>query len=163
MKQRGFTLIELLVAAVIIGILSTAVAMSITPSPRRILDTEAKRLATLLENANAETLAGQRRLAWVAHEGGYDFLVADDALASVPRWLPVGTNDPFRSRQLDDGLRIGQVEVDGQALAAGELLIFRRGDPPLFRIILTTAHDTPAATGTVLGLPNGRVTATVGK
>lgn len=165
MKQRGFTLIEMLVVLVIIGILSTAVALSINPGPRRLLDAEAARLASLLESANAEALAGQRRLAWTVHDhdGGYDFLLADDALTTTPRWLPVGMDDHFRSRRLDDEVRISHVEVDGRALAAGELLIFRRGDPPLFRIILSAGKGQAAATSTVLGLPSGRVTVTDGK
>jgi type II secretion system protein H len=170
MKHRGFTLIEMLVVIVIIGILSTTVALSITPSPRRALRTEATRLATLLETANAEALAGQRQLAWAAHADGYDFLLADAASGSDnrPRWLAVDandandTNDVFRSRKLAENISIGSVEVDGQPLNPGDLLVFRRGDPPLFRIVMVLAGSkgSPPLETALQGLPNGRVSVT---
>lgn len=167
MKHRGFTLIEMLVVIVIIGILSTTVALSITPSPRRALRTEATRLATLLETANAEALAGQRQLAWAAHADGYDFLLADAASGNdnLPRWLAVDANDAndiFRSRKLAENISIGSVEVDGQPLNPGDLLVFRRGDPPLFRIVMVLAGSkgSPPLETALQGLPNGRVSVT---
>ncbi|MBV2234656.1 MAG: prepilin-type N-terminal cleavage/methylation domain-containing protein [Sterolibacterium sp.] len=170
MQQRGFTLVEMLVVALIIGILGTTVVMTLRPSPQRTLQTEARRLAALLETANAEALAGQRQLAWQAHVTGYDFLLADDTadnsldrLAAPdndaqPRWLPIGTTaDMFRSRQFDDAVFISQIEVDGRILQTGDLLVFRRGDPPLFRIVLGSRTGGSPQEVRLQGLPNGRV------
>lgn len=157
---RGFTLIEMLVVVVIIGILTTGVALTISDNPRQNARHEAQRLAQLLEIASHEARAGQRLLAWSAHEQGYDFFVAENNSDRTPdaRWQAL-TDDPmFRPRTLEAGVKFGSIQVEGQPLSAGGLLIFRRGDPPLFRIQLqTTALANSASPLEIKSLPSGRV------
>lgn len=165
--MRGFTLIEMLVVVVIIGILTTTVALTLSDNPRQNTRHEAQRLASLLETANREAHAGQRRLAWSAHDKGYDFFIAesDADRHSETRWQPL-TDDPlFRPRTFESGVKLGAVKVDEQTLPPGALLIFRRSDPPLFRIRLiidtktsaASSIDTQASFIELRGLPTGQV------
>ena len=157
--SRGFTLIEMLVVVVIIGILTTSVALTLNDHPRQNARREAQRLASLLETASSEARAGQRLLAWAAHPAGYAFLVAENTEDRSPaaRWQPLMDDPLFRSRTLEDGVSFGAVSVDHQPLPPGGLLIFRRGDPPLFRIRLAANGDAGTAPIEVRGLPTGRV------
>ena len=50
-RRRGFTLIELLVVLAIMGILTTAVALTISHSPRHAATAEIRQLSLLLEAA----------------------------------------------------------------------------------------------------------------
>jgi len=167
--MRGFTLIEMLVVVVIIGILTTTVALTLSDNPGQNARHEAQRLASLLETANREAHAGQRSLAWSVHEKGYDFFTAESNVDhhSETRWQPL-TEDPlFRPRTFESGVKPGAVKVDEQTLPPGAMLIFRRNDPPLFsiRLIIDTktrsgsssGADTPSAFIELRGLPTGQV------
>lgn len=156
-SARGFTLIELLVVLVILGVLSVTVSLSTTPDPRRAAGADVERLALLLEAATIEAQAGGRQLAWSTLGDRYAFWEGSDQREQ--RWQPIKEDDRFRARRLAEGLHIDRVEIDGQALPAEGLLVFRRGDPPLFRIVLTTPRAPNAGSGVVelRGLANGRV------
>ncbi len=160
MRQRGFTLIEMLVVAAILGILVTAAALSISAPRQHDARRAAERLALLLEAAQAEAQAGQRQLAWSTQADGYRFWQAEATPdRNLSRWQALNSDTVFAPQTLQDGLRIGRVTVDAQALPEGELLVLRRGDPPLYRIAL----EAPATGAQVArrfelrGLPNGRV------
>lgn len=161
--QRGFTLIEMLVVAAIIGLLTTTVALTLSSNSRQAAASDARRLATLLETAIAEAQAGRRQIAWSAREGGYDFFAAEPSVdrtshtPHTPRWTPLGDDETFHARQLDNGVRIARVEVDGQPLPAGGLLVLRRGDPPLFRITLEPGSNSSIRAIELRGLPTGQV------
>lgn len=161
-SARGFTLIEMLVVVAIAGILTTAVALTTHPDPRRVAATDAQRLAVLLEAAQVEAQGGRRRLAWSATPTGYDFWEAENSLALEQRWQPLSGDETFHARHLAEGLHITRIEIDGQALPQGGLLIFRRGDPPLFHIALelsAAANSNAQGQPTIelRGLPTGRV------
>lgn len=160
-RDRGFTLIELMVVVIIIGILSVSVAFSVSQDSHRTALREAHRLATLLEIAMAETQSGKRRLAWSAHPEGYEFLVADATGHAgdigTLRWAPLIDDATLHPRKLADDIRITRVDVDRQPLPAGSLLILRRGDPPLFHIVLDTGGQTSSRMIELRSLPTGRV------
>ena len=139
--QRGFTLIELLVVLAIMGVLSVAVSLTLSTDGRRAANNDVQRLALLLETASLETQAGGRQLAWSTQDGGYSFWEMGDAREQ--RWQPLPNDALFRTRRLAEGLHIQREEIDGQTLPEGALLIFRRGDPLLFRIVLAL----PGASG----------------
>ncbi len=168
-SDRGFTLIELLVVVVIIGILSVSVAFSISGNAHRSTLREAHRLATLLEMAVAETQSGKRRLAWSARPDGYDFLTAESRSAGgTLRWTPLADDPIFRPRKLTEETRIMGVEIDHQPLPSGSLLVFGRGDPPLFRITLQSAEagiqaQSAAQTIELRGLPTGQISVLSGE
>ena len=155
---RGFTLIELLVVLAILGILSVAVSFSLNRDDRRANSAEVQRLALLLEAATLETQAGARQLAWSAAADGYAFW--ENLEAREQRWQPVADDERFRARRFSQGLHIERVEIDGHVLPAGGLLVFRRGDPTLFRILIDTAAPgavSAASTIELRGLASGRV------
>ena len=156
-SARGFTLIELLVVLVILGVLSVAASLSIKPDPRRAALADIERLALLLETATIEAQAGGRQLAWSAQDDRYSFWEISGR--GDQRWQPVNDDERFRARRLSEGLHIDRVEIDGQALPADALLVFRRGDPPLFRIVLITpkAADEPSGVAELRGMASGRV------
>jgi len=154
---RGFTLIEMLVVVAIVGVLSVAVALSVTPDSRRAATADAQRLALLLEAAMLEGQAGRRQLAMSANADGYSFWVAENTPQRVRNWQPLTDDEYFHMRRLSAGLHIARIDIDGQTLPEGGLLIFRRGDPPLFRIALEGSGSAPLDPVELRSLPNGRV------
>ncbi len=159
-RPRGFTLIEMLVVAAILGILVTAAALSMSAPRQRDVRQAVAHLALLLETAQAETQAGQRQLAWAGQAGGYSFWQAEPtSTQNAPRWQPLSADEVFRSQTLPEGLAITRVAVDGQPLPPGELLVMRRGDPLLFRIVFEApaVAAQPARHFELRGFPDGRV------
>ena len=146
---RGFTLIEMLVVLAILGILSVFVALSTTPDPRREAAAEAEKLGLLLEAALQEAQWGGRAIALSADTKGYRFLQAE----SERRWQPITDDELFRPRLLPGGMGISGIEVEGQTLPPGALLIFSSADVPLFRITL----NAPQGTLVLRSLPSGKV------
>ncbi|MCX7175993.1 MAG: prepilin-type N-terminal cleavage/methylation domain-containing protein [Proteobacteria bacterium] len=157
--MRGFTLIELLVVLVILGIMTTAVALSITTDPGRAVTSDVKRLSLLLEAAMIEAQAGRRQLAWSADAAGYEFWEAESSNERERHWLPLTADERFQSHRFAAGLHLVRLENEGLALPQGALLVFRRGDPPLFRIALESSGKQPGQAETIelRGLPTGRV------
>ena len=147
--MRGFTLIEMLVVIAILGILSTFVALTTAPDPRRGATIEAERLGLLLEAALQEAQWGGRAIAWSADAKGYRFLQAD----IERRWEPITGDDLFRARLLAEGTSLAGIEVEGQALPPCALLIFSPALAPLFRITL----NAPQGALVLRSLPNGKV------
>ena len=141
----------------ILGVLSVAVSLTLSTDGRRAALTDVQRLAQLLETATLETQAGGRRLAWSTQDNSYSFWEIGDPREQ--RWQPLTEDERFRPRKLAEGLHIQLVEVDGQALPPGALLQFKRGDPPLFRIVLALPESGGAAAGhmELRGTASGRV------
>jgi general secretion pathway protein H len=71
--MRGFTLLEMLVALAIAGIVASTLVVAAWPSPGARAEEEARRLAALIELADAEARADGRAIAWSPEPGGYAF------------------------------------------------------------------------------------------
>ncbi|MFA6310308.1 MAG: prepilin-type N-terminal cleavage/methylation domain-containing protein [Sterolibacterium sp.] len=156
---RGFTLIELLVVLVILGIMTTAVALSITTDPARAVTSDVKRLSLLLEAAMIEAQAGKRQLAWSSDATGYEFWEAESSNERERQWQPLAVDERFQPHRFAAGLRLIRLDNEGQELPQGSLLVFRRGDPPLFRIVLEGPVKSSGQADKIVlrGLPTGRV------
>lgn len=139
---RGFTLIELLVVLVIVGVLAGVVVFNFFGAGReRGLQTEAERLAALVELARVESV--NRNEAWglFVNPTEYGFAAYDDA---AQRWRrhTVGT---FRPRRPPAGVSL-EVNVEGRggrrqaapATATGK----RRQDVPRI-LIFSSGEQTP--------------------
>lgn len=128
----GFTLIELLVALAVIGIVAGSVALTL-PDPRiaerrAALQAWQAQAATAARRAQAEA----RPWAWeVSHEGAR-LLVDDDG-----RWRNAAGVDG-RRLPLPSGLRLGQVDIDGQTHGGVRRIVFA-AIPPLFSVELLDA------------------------
>lgn len=91
---RGFTLLELLVVLVIAGILLGMVVLNAMPGERQALQTEAQRIALLLQLARDEAIVRNRPIAFEADSTRYRFLIRDDN-----KWQPIGQDDLLRERE----------------------------------------------------------------
>jgi len=100
--MRGFTLLELLVVVAIIAIASTALVVNAWPGGAARAGTEARRLAALLEAAQAEARASGQPIAWSPAERSYAFLRRGEDGG----WGPFPEPSIFRERQLDGELRL---------------------------------------------------------
>lgn len=154
---HGFTLIEMLIVVAIVAVLSVSVALSIIPDAQRDAMNDARRLAMLLEIATLEGQTGSRQLAMSTTADSYSFWVAENTPQRTRNWQLLTNDEQFHMYRLAPGLRISHIDVDGQPLPEGGLLIFRRGDPPLFRIMLESSGSTPLAPIELRSQPNGRV------
>jgi general secretion pathway protein H len=128
--RGGFTLIELLVVLAILGVLSSLVAFSVAPDARRDAANETSRLKLVLELAAQEAQTSGRPIAWVAEGAGYHFMQGD----LERRWQALTDDEYLRPRKLADGMQIGSVSIDGQALPPGSWLVFASTGMPLFRV-----------------------------
>ncbi|MDD4928331.1 MAG: prepilin-type N-terminal cleavage/methylation domain-containing protein [Gallionella sp.] len=113
---NGFTLVELLVVLVVIGITLGITMVQLMPDKREVLRQEALRLALLLENAALEAQAGGRTLGWSGEASHYRFWRKND----YNEWVRIEDDNLFRPRELPDGIRVGQVTVEGLAIKPGD-------------------------------------------
>ena len=91
---RGFTLLELLVVLVIAGVLLGMVALNAIPGERQALQTEAQRIALLLQLARDEAIVRNRPIAFEADTNSYRFLIRDNN-----KWQPITQDDMLRERE----------------------------------------------------------------
>jgi general secretion pathway protein H len=92
-RTRGFTLLELLVVLVIAGILLGMVAFNAMPDERQALQSEAQRVALLLQLARDEAIVRNRPIAFEAEADRYRFVIRDGST-----WQPVTEDDLLRER-----------------------------------------------------------------
>jgi general secretion pathway protein H len=88
----GYTLLELLVVLVILGIVASAVSISLAPGEERRMTHEVDRLAALFRLAHDETRVSGRPIAWSADIDGYQFEVDGSVRGSDV------AGDPLRPR-----------------------------------------------------------------
>jgi general secretion pathway protein H len=117
-RARGFTLLELLVVLVIAGLLLGLVAFNALPSKRQALQTEAQRIALLLQLARDEAIVRNRAIAFEAEPERYRFLEREGNA-----WIPVPQDDLLRERSFSQGpvsLTMSPPVLNAAANTAGE-------------------------------------------
>lgn len=99
MPARGFTLLEVMVVLFIIGIMASAVSLTLAPNTQRLADDESVRFARVLEQAvDADEMGDTLGLVWRAD--GYGFRRQD----ASGRWQPAGEAF-FADRNWPDAVR----------------------------------------------------------
>lgn len=90
--SRGFTLLELLLVVAIVAIASAGVTLAMRDSAQAQLETEAQRLAAVLESARAQSRASGVPVHWRATPTGFVFdgLPHDGRDALPQTWLESG-------------------------------------------------------------------------
>ena len=94
LAASGFTLLELLVVIVIAGIMLGMVSFNMMPGDRQVLQSEAQRVALLLQMARDEAIVRNRQVAFEADSERYRFLIRDEK-----GWLPITDDDLLRERE----------------------------------------------------------------
>lgn len=92
-RSAGFTLLELLVVLVIVGIMLGAVALNAMPSERQVLQSEAQRIALLLQVARDEAIVRNLPIAFEADQNRYRFLIHQN-----DSWQPLTQDEILRER-----------------------------------------------------------------
>jgi len=109
-SQGGFTLIEILVVVVIIAVLSSLVLLSIgVVRDDRDVDTELRRMASLIELVSDEAVLQGRDFGIEFLVAGYRFVELDPLLG---RWNEVVGDDLLRPRRLPDNMEL-EVTIEG--------------------------------------------------
>ncbi len=154
LRHAGFTLIELLVVIVVMGIALGMVVVQLMPDNRAVLREESQRLALLLENAGMEARSSGRTLAWSAEKNGYRFWTKND----YGDWVALDNDSIFRSRELPEGVQVGQVSVETQPLKPGEHLALSAASFALpFNIRLVSSNASANITGSSTGAVTARL------
>ncbi len=101
-RSRAFTLIELLVVLFIIAVISAAALLSIgIIGDDRNLQTQARRLSSLIELANDEAAILGRDFGLEITQSGYRFVEYDPLLN---RWYEIIGDDFLRPRRIEEGM-----------------------------------------------------------
>jgi general secretion pathway protein H len=93
-RAPGFTLLELLVVIVIAGIIMGAVSFTAFQNNGQKLQSDAQRIALLLQLAREEAIVRNRPIAFEADSERFRFFMRDDA-----GWNPLADDDMLRERE----------------------------------------------------------------
>jgi general secretion pathway protein H len=173
-RTRGFSLIEILVVVVIIAIISAVALLSLgLLGEDRELETEARRLASLVEVAQDEAIMQGREFGLEFMTTSYRFVEYDPL---INQWAELFVDDMFRQRELPEdvefelfleGQRVlldtdaAEIEVpdedapvrDATETYAPHVLIFSSGDVTTFDLAITRrlGDHTIVLEGNLLG------------
>jgi general secretion pathway protein H len=137
-KQYGFTLVEILVVVIIIATISGLALLSINLiGDDRELDTERKRLATLIEVAQDEAMLQGREFGLEIMTSTYRFVEFDPF---AYQWSEISDDELFRLRQLPDGMEFEDPDKAGMSLTvetyAPHVFVFSSGESTSYEIRL---------------------------
>ena len=119
-RAHGFTLIEILIALAIAAVLSATLVLVALPDDAARAQTEARRLAALLELASTETRASGQNLAWSPEPGGYAFWRRSDD----GEWIRFPETSIYRPRSFVGPTALRSVLVDSRELPPGGRIAF---------------------------------------
>jgi len=106
---QGFTLLELLVVIIIVGVMVSAVSLTVGGGETRKLSDEAQRITALIDIASQEAILNGREMAMQLATDGYQFLIFDE---ESQEWQPI-EGDTLRPRQMPEGIELS-ILVEGQ-------------------------------------------------
>ena len=114
-RGLGFTLIEVLVVVAITGIVIAVASVNLFPGDNEVARRESGMVALAVE--------GARDAAWL---GGRptSITVENGSLRAWRYGAGEWRADPAHDRTLEASMRVTSIYVDGQALAAGDRLVF---------------------------------------
>ena len=131
-NARGFTLIEILVVVIIIATVSSIALLSMNLiGDDRDLNTERKRLATILEVAQDEAVMQGREFGLELLRTGYRF-VEFDPLQS--QWSEIPGDELFRLRKLPEGIELELYVEDKRILLEDDPKQFKQADDETMQI-----------------------------
>jgi general secretion pathway protein H len=126
-RASGFTLLEIMVVVLIIGIVTAGVVLSINFAGKdTALETESKRLLTLMQYARDQAELQTRNYGIAFSQHGYEFVVYD---VREGVWRPVLEDDALRERTLPSGLGFKLV-VDAREIVLEDSLNVPPAPPP---------------------------------
>jgi general secretion pathway protein H len=159
-RSRGFSLIEILVVIVIIGIVMSIAMLSLgLLGDDRDLQTEGRRVASLVQVAQDEAAMQGREFGLEVMTSGYRFVEYD---AFTNRWVEILGDDTLRLRQLPEEVELelyledkrivleaqpGQMEgpdddaTDLTETYAPHIFIYSSGDVTPFELQIIRRHD----------------------
>lgn len=144
----GFTLLELLVVLVIVGVMLGMVSMSALPNKRQALQSDAQRVALLLQMAREEAIVRNRRVAFELDAERYRFYVKSD----TNEWLLIDDNDFFRERSFKNApLVIGMQPGSTPAILPLKVVFGREPVDRPFKLTLSLDDATVAIMADGLG------------
>ena len=143
---RGFTLIELVVVLGIVGVLAGVVVLNFVGADReRNLQTEAVRLASLVELARSQATMRNARMGLFVHPTEYAFATFDPETGDWVR----PEEGPFRLRTAPEGVSFSaateSLELPADPVRRGErrklpdILIFASGEQTPFTVEVVPA------------------------
>ena len=132
-RSAGFTLLEILVVVVILAVMTGVAVITLRgSSPEERLDTDADRLAALIEAGCEQALLEARPLGLRLTPGGYDFWWP----GTGGGWTPAG-DDMLRPRTLTGDWTM-RLEMEGRPVELAD----SRDDPPQI-VCSPTGEFTP--------------------
>ncbi|WP_442784983.1 GspH/FimT family pseudopilin [Actimicrobium sp. GrIS 1.19] len=134
-QVRGFTLLELLVVMVIAGVMLGMVSFNAMPSPRQVLENEARRIALLLQLARDEAIVRNTPVAFEADSERYRFLVRTNQT-----WQAIEKDDLLREREFKRTPMLLQIDPPLPPGSGPMRIVFGR-EPVDKPFLLTLAAD----------------------
>ena len=150
-RRRGFTLLEVLVVLVVVGVMLGAVALNANPGQRQMLQSEAYRVAQLMQLARDEAIVRNKEIAFESDSTQYRFLIRDGDI-----WRVIADDELLRERSY----RVAPLNLRLDVSAAGNQgvlrIVFGR-EPVDQAFTLTLSTDSSLSTIRADGVGHFRV------